>query len=157
LSVVFASGWDPAQKIGRALFEIHAPVAEGGALRAASERLARAMVEKGPFVRHVWTIADSDSLARAPGQAARADSVDALWFRCERQVTLPLAAHDRSLFLIRVYLAPLAEVAGDARRRELIVSALTSMSDEVLAYKGLQRARELIVASWGAHGARAAG
>ncbi len=149
LSVAFASGWDPAHKIGRPLFEIHAPVAEGDALRAASDNLARAMVRKGPFLRYVWTIADSDALARPPAQRVVAARPDALWFRCERQVTLPLAALDRSLFLIRVFVAPLAEVAGDAVRRALLASALASMSDEVVRYKGLESVREVLTAAWG--------
>ncbi|HEY5633090.1 MAG TPA: heme-dependent oxidative N-demethylase subunit alpha family protein [Burkholderiaceae bacterium] len=150
LSVAFASGWDPPRKIGRALFEIHAPVAQGESLRAASGQLARAMVHKGPFVRYVWTIADSGALDRPAAQRVRAASPDSLWFRCERQVTVPLPAHDRSLFLIRVFVAPLQEAASDARRRALLVSALASMGHDVLRYKGLESVRDLLLGAWAA-------
>ncbi|MCL4744112.1 MAG: DUF3445 domain-containing protein [Burkholderiaceae bacterium] len=149
MSVAFASGWDPARKIGRRLFDIHQPVAEGEALRAASDNLARAMVGKGPFVRYVWTISDSDALARPPGHAVAAESVEALWFRCERQVTLPLAAFDRSLFLIRVFVEPLSTIARDEPRRSLIARALESMGDELVRYKGLEQVRALVRRQWG--------
>ncbi len=148
MSVVFPSGWDPAEKIGRPLFQIHAPVADGDALRAASDNLARAMVEKGPYVRYVWTIADSDALARMPGHANAGVRPEEMFFRCERQVTLPLASHRRSLFLIRVFVAPLTEVANEPARRELLVRVLESMPDEVLRYKGLTAIREVLRTRW---------
>ncbi len=149
MSVAFASGWDPLRKIGRTLFEIHGPVAEGEALRAASDNLARAMVGKGPFVRYVWTISDSDALARAPGHRIAAESIDSLWFRCERQVTLPLVDFDRSLFLIRVFVAPLSAIACDEQRRALVARALESMGEELVRYKGLEAVRAMVRACWG--------
>ena len=153
LAVALPSGWRPREKLGRPLHAIHAPVAGGDALRAASAALARAMVEKGPFVRHVWTLADDDRFARpplegAPGRTAPRD-VSELWFRCERQVTLPLPEWRSSLFLIRVLVAPLAEVAASAARRERLVRSLRSMSDEVVRYKGLAAARDVVLRAWG--------
>lgn len=151
LHVCFPSGWSPADKVGRPLAEIHRPVADGHALRAASESLSRAMTRKGPFVRHVWTLASSDALARDPHQAQPAlpESVDAIQFRCERQVTLALAGAQRSLFLIRVYVAPVAQVAADPARRAVLVSALRSMSDAVIEYKAIGALRDRLLREWG--------
>ena len=164
LSVVFPSGWDPADKLGRALWEIHAPVADGAPLRQASAALSRAMVDKGPFERFVWTLGTDPSLARWPqpslpqspatarpaGQASPSESADLsdMVFRCERQVTLGLPAFGASLFLIRVHVAPLLEVCTDPQRRARLVASLRSMSDDVVAYKNLQRLRERVLAAW---------
>lgn len=156
-SVVFPSGWDPGERIGRPLRAIHEPVADGERLRLATAALSRAMVEKGPFVRHVWTLAPDASLARWPGDAAAATSgpaavagdLEDVWFRVERQVTLPLPKAGASLFLIRVFVAPLLAVATDAERRARLVASLASMSDAVIRYKGLARLRERVLRAWG--------
>ena len=152
LHVCWPSGWDPAQKAGLDFAAIHRPVADGAALRAASAALSQAIVARGPFLRFVWTVSPSGERSRHPadeadeadeageaGEAAGAPrSIDDLWFRCERQVTLPVPGPAAgALFLIRVHVAPLAEVAGDAVRRGLLVAALDSMSPATLAYKRL--------------------
>lgn len=151
LHVCFPSGWSPADKVGRPLAEIHRPVADGDALRAASESLSRAMSSKGPFLRHVWTLACSSALARDPHEAQPVPpkSVDAIHFRCERQITVPLAGTERSLFLIRVYVAPLVQVAADPARRAVLLAALESMSDAVIRYKAIGALRDRVLREWG--------
>ena len=150
LHVCFPSGWLPADKVGCDLASIHAPVADGAPLRAASAGLARAMTDKGPFVRHVWTLAASGALAQPPCQACRpAEALDAIWFRVERQLTVPLG-QGWSLFLIRVHVAPLARLAGDAARRAALVGALASMSEPVVRYKRIGPLREQVLAAWSA-------
>jgi hypothetical protein len=152
-SVVSPSGWDPAQRIGQPLADLHAPVADGERLRQASLALSRAMVEKGPYVRYVWTLAQHASPARWPGDPIlrtepRADLSD-LWLRAERQVTLPLPRAGASLFLIRVLLEPLVQAAADVSRRDRLVASLRSMSEAVVAYKHIAEARERVLAAWG--------
>lgn len=140
LSVCFPSGWRPAEKLGQPMFRIHAPVADNARLQQAAAGLAQAITSKGPFLRHVWTLAGSGSLHKDPETDAFAGvrSVDDLWFRCERQVTVPLGG-DASLFLIRVFVAPLREVAGSSERFDVLRRALASMSPAVVGYKGLGR------------------
>lgn len=151
-SVVFPSGWDPGERIGRPLRAIHGPVADGERLRLASGALSRAMVDKGPFVRHIWTLTPDGAPARWPGVAASPrtadDSLADLWFRCERQITLPLPRAGASLFLIRVFMAPLLEVVAEAGRRARLVASLASMSEAVIAYKGLGAVRERVLRAW---------
>lgn len=144
LSVCFPSGWRPADKVGQSMFRIHAPVADNARLQQSAGGLAQAMAAKGPFLRHVWTLSGSGSLHKDPEEEAfaGASSLDDLWFRCERQVTVPLGG-DASLFLIRVFVAPLAEVTAMPGRLELLRCALGSMSAAMVGYKGLAPALPL--------------
>lgn len=152
--VSFPSGWSPELKMGRSLADIHAPVADGQALRRASPSLSLAMLEKGPFVRYVWTLSEGPALDRRPGQVGATvslapASLARLWFRCERQTTLALPGHSRALFLIRVYVAPLLEAADTQARRELLAEALRSMTPAMVEYKNIAAAREIVLRSWG--------
>jgi Protein of unknown function (DUF3445) len=174
LLVSFPSGWQPQDKLGLNLAQIHQPVADGDDLQRASSRLAQALLHKGPFQRHVWTLADTPRLDRPAMSVAQcsapADAVDpaksvdsaksvnpaesaqalhSIWFRCERQTTLALPAQNRALFLIRTYVVPLLEAASGIERRAALVSALRSMSDEVVRYKNLGELRERVLTAWG--------
>jgi hypothetical protein len=180
LHVCWPSGWDPAAKAGLDFAAIHAPVADGQALRAASIALSRALVGAGPFVRHVWTLAAGARRARHPDEgdeaceaefageaeyaagAVGAETADGLdrpdrraapvgidppepWFRCERQASVPLPRFAEggeggaAVFLIRLHLARLGEVASSPERLRALREALDSMSPEMLAYKRLDR------------------
>lgn len=150
-SVCFPSGWAPSEKFNLTLAEIHSPVADGEALRKASEALTRAMLQKGPFQRFVWTLTRNSSLSRHPlySEDLQADHAQALYFRYERQTTLALPGSGRALFLIRVHVVPLeAALAGEQSARRLISlkASLSSMSEAVIAYKGLGEIREQVLA-----------
>jgi hypothetical protein len=159
LHVCWPSGWDPARKVGLDFAAIHAPVADGDALRAAASPLSRVLVAQGPFVRFVWTIAPDgfrsrhpDELAERGGVADGPGSAEELWLRVERQVTVPIGAGfggGAALFLIRVHLVPLAEAVADPERRALLCASLESMSAATLAYKRLDRIRDLLRREWG--------
>jgi Protein of unknown function (DUF3445) len=161
MMVNFPSGWQPQDKLGGTLTQIHQPVADGQALRQASAQLSQALSQKGPFQRYVWTLSDTARLNRHPGglQAgtAREDTqlmqspsaLHEIWFRCERQTSLALPQQRRVLFLIRVYVAPLAQAADSPFKRAALASALRSMSGEVLAYKNISKLREQVLNAWG--------
>ena len=146
LSVAFPSGWRPEKKLGQSMFEIHTPVAENQALQRSARALSEAMQCKGPFVRYVWTLSGSGALSRDPAEDSFANisKAEQLWFRCERQITVPLFEQG-SLFLIRVFVEPLHETLAAPGRRDRLMQSLASMSDAVLAYKGITRARELLL------------
>lgn len=148
LSVYFASGWAPQEKLGQSMAAIHEPVAENQALIRSTTAMSQAMLHKGPFVRSVWTLAGSDALARAPGEDTMGSisQVEDLWFRSERQVTVPLAG-EASLFLIRVDVRPLVQMIQAPQHRAILEAALRSMSPEVLRYKSIERAARLILAN----------
>jgi hypothetical protein len=148
LSVAFPSGWRPEEKLGQSMLEIHTPVAENQALQRSARALSEAMQCKGPFVRYVWTLSGSGALSRDPGEDSfvNISKAEQLWFRCERQITVPLFDQG-SLFLIRVFVEPLHETLAVPGRRDRLMQSLASMSDAVLAYKGITRAREILLTS----------
>jgi hypothetical protein len=138
----------PEEKLGQSMFEIHTLVAENQALQRSARALSEAMQSKGPFVRYVWTLSGSGALSRDPGEDSfvNISKAEQLWFRCERQITVPLFEQG-SLFLIRVFVEPLHETLAVPGRRDRLMRSLASMSDAVLAYKGIARAREILLAS----------
>lgn len=148
LSVTFPSGWDPKKKLGMPLLGIHAPVADNQMLQRATPSIEQAILSKGPFVRYVWTLAGSGALKRAAGEdtLAHARTINDLWFRCERQVTVPIAGI-ACLFLIRVFVAPLTQMLSVSGRLPVLKAALLSMSPEMLDYKGIRRAAEIVLES----------
>jgi len=98
-------------------------------------------------VRYVWGLTFDPNLCQHPS-LPRWDDGETIFFRTERQVTLPMPGLDRSWFLIRVYNAPLETVLKSPGRKEQLREALQSMSSEHIAYKHMQkvipRALELI-------------
>jgi hypothetical protein len=104
--------------------------------------MVRAMVDRGPYARFVWTVGASDALDQHPDRFAALGDRSALWqhaddafYRVERQVTVPLPKTRSSVFLIRVYVRSIAELTDDERAR--LVRALRVMPPEVRAYKSL--------------------
>lgn len=142
LSVCMPSGWNPRDKANRSFLEIHEPVPDFGIVNRASDHIARMMTERGPFVRYVWTICNRPNLCRRPdlNQPWQAETLDDMWFRCERQVTVPVDGI-AALFLIRVYMTPLRDVFLDPGRRQQVIDSIQSMSDSVLDYKDLRYVR----------------
>jgi hypothetical protein len=142
LSVHLPSGWEPREKAGMTFAEIHEPVADNTLIMKAAEHIARTIAAKGPFIRHVWAISNTGTLSRRPDLIPERvdDNIDQMWYRCERQTTIPVDG-EAALFLIRVYVAPLAEVFQDAEKKKAIISSINSMSDAVIAYKGYERLR----------------
>lgn len=148
LSVCFPSGWRPAEKLGQSLLDIHAPVADNAALQRAVPAMAQAMMSKGPFVRYVWTLAGNGRLARRPNEDTLAEihHINDLWFRSERQITIPLSGR-ASLFLIRVFTAPYLSVVNTPERQRRMIAAISAMSLATIAYKNISRAADLILKS----------
>jgi dimethylamine monooxygenase subunit A len=156
MQVCFPTGWDPAQKYATDLRKIHEPVAEGERLQKSTFSIAQAMVHKGPFVRYVWTLAASNQLSQHPSEKIVPSAytkqhttsqnptknpinpINPIYLRVERQVTVPLPAWRRSLFLIRVFIAPIDSVANTVERKHLLCNSLKSMTPEVIAYKGIE-------------------
>ena len=138
LSVCLPSGWNPRDKVNKTFLQIHEPVPDFDTVNRAADPMARMITTKGPFIRSVWTIVNRPGLARHPKNtvAWSAETVDDMWYRSERQTTIPV--EDRAaLFLIRVYMVPLREVFEDEAKKQQIISSVMSMTDAVIEYKGL--------------------
>ena len=141
-SVCFPSGWDPVSKVNKTFAEIHEPVADNKLIMAAADKIATMITQKGPFVRSVWTIANSPDLNRHPKvkKPWSAETIDQMYYRCERQVTVPLG--DAAIFFIRTYVVPLLTVDSDK-----IKESINSMTDEILDYKDLHYVKQALNAS----------
>jgi dimethylamine monooxygenase subunit A len=137
----FPSGWRPEHVLGQSFAGIHqrVPAFDAVARRAAS--LVEAMVERGPYLRFVWTISADDELDHHPSEGRRSawgDDTTRAYLRVERQVMVPLPAVGASVFLIRTYLYGFDELADDQRRT--LAEALRQMPPEIARYKGLTAA-----------------
>lgn len=156
LCVCVPSHWAPEEKLGLPFAAVHAPVADNQALQAAGPQLVRLVTGGERFERFVWTVTPSGRYDQHPGRQARepwpaTPEPDAFarqcFLRAERQTFFPVpGVPGQAVFTIRVMLQPLVDAVGareDARR---LHDALASMTDAVLAYKGLAPARERLLA-----------
>jgi dimethylamine monooxygenase subunit A len=152
LCVCVPSHWAPEDKLGRDFAAVHAPVADNALLLAAGPRLVQLATAGERWERHVWTVSASPRHDQHPRRHPRApwpstqdpDTFAAgCFFRAERQTFFPVGQGTRqAVFTIRVMVEPLAAVVDSASRAARLHASLASMSDAVLAYKGLAPARE---------------
>jgi hypothetical protein len=137
LYVGLPSGWRPERLLGASFAAIHGPVPSFADSAATNESMVRSMVERGPYVRFVWTVCADDFLDHHPeeGQRLAWDESGVGWLRVERQTTVPFAPLGAALFLIRVYVYPFTSLSDE--QRAVLATALELMPPEVQAYKGL--------------------
>jgi hypothetical protein len=137
LSVCLPSGWSPKDKVNKTFLEIHEPIPDFDTVNRASNHIAKMITERGPFIRHVWSICNRPGLSRRPDlcQPWANETVDDMWFRTERQITVPVDG-TMALFLIRVYMQPLRDILRDPDKTKLLIDSIMSMTDAVIEYKG---------------------
>ncbi|TXH71101.1 MAG: DUF3445 domain-containing protein [Thiothrix sp.] len=152
LSVCFPSNWSPSEKLGLNFHAIHIPVADNALLQAGAKGIIDLAFRKNTMLRHVWLLTPNSDLPSHPLQRARlwadvlqqvdqGSLLEQLYFRVERQTTLPLPDLKRGVFFIRVMIAPLVEVLRvEPERAKQLAEALRSMSDNILAYRGMTAA-----------------
>ena len=155
LHLCLPNHWAAEDRIGDDFTAVHRPVAGFERIARQHQALVRAMVERGPFVRFAWGLATNTRLKHHPMPPAGVDEDEwsgrhfdrrdpALYLRVERQ-TLWGLPHSRScLFTIRAYLTD----CRDLTRAQIgqLRAALATMPVDSLAYKGLARDRDAIVA-----------
>lgn len=165
LCVALPSHWAPRAKVGRHFAEVHAPVADNRLLLAAADRLVALVTAGERWERFVWTVTDHPRLHAHParvdpqrwaGGRTPAEVAAAAWWRTERQTFLPLPQQRQAVFTIRVGLAPMRAALDDPERARRVHDALASMSDEVLAYRGLREVRAPLLKWLQARGGAAA-
>src|SRR4030095_6032948 len=86
--------------------------------QAQARSLVASMIERGPYVRFVWTLKPDDVLDHHPDRGPhRAWSPDGDGFlRVERQITQPFPDVGAALFLIRTYIYPFASLSAAERQ-----------------------------------------
>jgi hypothetical protein len=163
LSVCFPSNWSPADKLGLDFAAIHAPVADNALLQAGAHGIVDLAFRQAPMLRHVWLLTPSADLPQHPdtrrlrwddalraADAVERPLLEQVFFRVERQTTLPLPALRRGVFFIRVMVAPLAQVLRcEAPRASELRASLASMSPAVVAYRGMGAVRDRLLAELG--------
>lgn len=155
LAVALPSMWAPEDKLGRSFAELHAPVADNRLLVGAAPQLVRLVTGPERWERFVWTLSAHPRLHAHP---ARVDPArwppglagDALaaqtWLRTERQTFIPVPGQAQAVFTIRVDVTPLPRALATPAQAGRLHDALASMSDAVLAYRGLDRVRNALLA-----------
>lgn len=150
LAVCLPSHWAPENQVGRRFGEIHAPVADNRLLLAAADRLTRLVTGSERWERFVWTITRQSRLhahpdrcdpAPWPPHAGSAELAAAAYFRTERQTFIPVPGAAQAVFTIEVDVRSLAVAIDAPGRAAQLHAALGTMSDAVLAYRGLTEAR----------------
>jgi len=151
LCVCVPSHWAPEEKLGLDFMALHTPVADNAALLAASRHLVQLATGGERWERFVWTLSPSPRYDQHPHRHARApwpdvpgtEFGDHCFLRAERQTFFPVGGGTRqAVFTIRVMLQPLPQAVASADKARRLHDSLASMSESVLAYKGLAGARE---------------
>lgn len=143
-SLSFPTRWRLADKLGKPLAAIHDPVPfYGEKLERPMDRFFRHLAVERPVWRANWSVTDDPELFQPFGHSLEhgdptidADNAGArLHFRVERQTLRRLPETGAILFTIRIFTAPLGEVAADPARAARLRAALTAQPDEVAFYK----------------------
>lgn len=150
-SVCFPNRWHLPNKVGRSMREIHQPVPGlNDQLGEAIDRSLARLTPERAFWRLGWTVIDTDDLYQAvDGTAAPVPSRPAsgadYWLRVERETLRRFPQTGAVLFTIRTYLSPVRSIPATSRSR--LAAVLDSMNPEILEYKALADAGE-IVSNW---------
>lgn len=144
----FPSSWHPVKGIGKSLVQIHEPVADGDYLRGASDKISKTISDPvlGSFRRYVWTV------TKVPALSNYHEIVDffkdeelnlnTLYFRAEIQTTLPLPDGNTAVFFVKVHVLPLWQVW--TKYKDVLLTSINSMSDNILKYKNLVEIKEYL-------------
>lgn len=145
-SLCFPSRWRLADKLGRPMAAIHAPVP------GFNERLARPVdrffdrVEPGQvFMRLNWSVIDDPTLFQPTGhgrtginETITADNAgETVWLRIERQTFVRLPTTGVLVFGIKTVIDPLAALAGRPDLASALRETLAGMPDDMRRYKSM--------------------
>ncbi len=140
-SVCFPSAWDPVEKLGLTVTEVHGPVP--GLNPELGVRIRRFLNGLRPgqvFERQNWSLAATGALDLHPGipfpRIGRDTPLEAVWFRLEEQAFVSFDEGRSLLFLIHVRTWPLTEVLDATGAAEAFERMIRSMPPEVARYKG---------------------
>jgi dimethylamine monooxygenase subunit A len=156
-SLSFPSSWSLAEKFGRVMDDIHAPVPgfqRGTRNAALIARMFDNLKPDRPVWRLNWSVYGDDALhhpaSKADGRPMPAFLADNSFIRVERQTLRRLPATGALLFTIRIYVDPLSVLRGHAdgaALRDGLERQLLSLDADQLAYKGLAERRDALIAA----------
>ncbi len=145
LHICSPNHWSAADKLGKPFNAVHAIVPGMEKTMAHYFKMLLTAVHKGPFTRFAWGISTDNRLNHHPvapsgvdarkWQGRQIEKGCELFVRVERQTLTGLPASNAFLFTIRTYFYPVPVLALDQKKS--LVTAVESMSDQALLYKGL--------------------
>lgn len=158
LHLCFPNHWSAEAKIGRGFIRAHVPVPEMERINRHIDKLIPALIYKGPYVRFAWGIATDTRLNHHPVAAAGVSQQEwqgrmfdplnpALYLRVERQTLNGLPKLRSVLFTIRTYFYDITQLIKNTEHKAMLISAIHSMTDDELMYKGLKEDKTNIL-SW---------
>lgn len=152
-ALCFPSAWRLADKFGRPMHQVHAPVPGFGAGTRPAELITRMFDNLQPgaaMLRWNWSLfGDAALFHPEPSHAVPRFGTEGekAVLRLERQTVTRLDSGD-VLFTIRIYLEPIDALARQPEGREIaaaIRSQLAALPAEQAEYKGLLAEREVLV------------
>jgi len=150
-SVCFPSRWLLAEKMGRPMGQIHAPVpGYAEKLRSPVNRFFEQIRSDRPVWRLNWSIVDSPELfllksRNAEPDLSAADAGEKLWIRVERQTLRRLPQSGDILFTIRTYVHSLSVLETEPTAARGLAAAIKQVSPEMQRYKTLLPIREALL------------
>ena len=146
----FPSSWRLADKIGKPLEQVHAPVPGYAQVLARKVNLVFDRLLPGKILwRQNWSLDEGPELHR-PAPHSHADwlqsgdsPVDHLFIRVERQTLRRLPKSGAVLFSIRIHTDSLSALAENPKAKHLaagLMRQLEEMTPEEISYKGLAQA-----------------
>jgi dimethylamine monooxygenase subunit A len=150
-SVCFPSRWLLAEKIGRPMGQIHAPVpGYAEKLRSPVNRFFEQIRSDRPVWRLNWSIVDSPDLFLLQSRNTKpnlngADAGEKLWIRVERQTLRRLPQSGNILFTIRTYVYSLSLLETNPSAAKGLATAIQQVSPEMQHYKTLLPIREALL------------
>jgi hypothetical protein len=144
--VSFPGHWHSDRATGKSFHAIHEPVPGFADEPAAAASMVSAMIDRGPYVRFVWSACADDALDHHPDFGLRSawdDTTTEGYLRVERQLTVPFPAVDASVFLIRVLIYPFSSLSHE--QRHTLAEAVRTMPADARRYKGLEKPAERVI------------
>jgi hypothetical protein len=153
-SLCFPTFWSLAEKFGRPITQIHAPVpgfGPGSRNALLIERIFDNLKTDVPVARSNWSIHNDGELHHGDPHGSLAYNADpeklaGLFLRRESQTLSMLPQSGDILFTIRVHADPLGELKRFPETCSLLANRLMQLEEAGLAYKGLTQARHKLAA-----------
>ncbi|MGE0826326.1 MAG: DUF3445 domain-containing protein [Candidatus Binatia bacterium] len=145
-SLCFPTRWRLAEKIGRPLNIIHAPIpGYEEQLASTMDRFFVRLKEDKPVWRVNWGLIDDPALFQPTGHGRQGhnpnitveNAGEKLWLRMERQTLRRLPRTRDILFTIRVYVRPLQELVARPERAAELAATIRTMPEPMRLYKSL--------------------
>ena len=150
----FPSRWRLAEKIGRPLIAIHAPVPTyAETLGRPVDRFMGAIKPGRLAVRYNWSVHEDPTLFQPTGHGRGAfdpsitpeNAGERLWLRVERQTFRRLPESGVVVFGIRTHVTPLAEVIAVPGEAARLAAAVRGVPEELERYKSLMPFRAALL------------